>query len=389
VKTIKEGIDLASNGMLVLVAGGTYAEVGNKDLDFGGKAIHLKSAGACTIDCGDSGRGFYFHSGEALNSIVEGFIVQNGNVSSPAAGGAIYCNSSSPKIINCTITNNEATAQGTDDGYGGGICCYNHSNPTIENCTITSNTASAQSGGSAYGGGIFCDSSSPKITKCTITGNSATGDLGGGGGIHCFNGSNPTISRCIISNNLATGYGGGVCCWDNCSPAINNCIIVNNTATGGTGCGGGGLCCYESSNPTVTNCTIADNTATNGGGILCYGSNPTLNNTILWGNSAAADGHQAHAFTSSNLTLHYCDYSDSTNDFTNITLWTDTYCITSDPKFVAAGSNYHLQADSPCIDAGKNELAIGTTDLDNNPRIVDGNGDDTATVDIGAYEYHP
>jgi len=30
-----------------------------------------------------------------------------------------------------------------------------------------------------------------------------------------------------------------------------------------------------------------------------------------------------------------------------------------------------------------------TTDLDGHPRIVDGNGDSTATVDMGAYEYQP
>jgi hypothetical protein len=30
-----------------------------------------------------------------------------------------------------------------------------------------------------------------------------------------------------------------------------------------------------------------------------------------------------------------------------------------------------------------------TTDLDGNPRIVDGNGDDVATVDMGAYEFQP
>jgi predicted outer membrane repeat protein len=384
VQTIQKGIDLASNGWMVLVADGIYVDVGNKDLDFGGKAIHLKSAGGAIIDCEDSGRGFYFYSGETLNSIVDGFTIQNGNVSSPAAGGGIYCDGSSPKIINCTITNNKAVAQGTDDGYGGGVCCYNGSNPTIENCTITSNTASAQSGEFAYGGGIFCDNSSPKITNCTITGNSAAGSpsgggggnlSGGGGGIFCYNGSNPPISKCIIRNNSATYYGGGICCWDNCSPAITNSIIVNNATTINTYCGGGGLCC-SSSNPTITNCTIANNTANYGGGILCYGSSPTLNNTILWGNSAATSGHQFYAFTASSLTLDHCDCPDPAGT------------ITSDPKFTA---DYHLQADSPCIDAGSNALAIGATDLDGNPRIVDGNSppDDVATVDIGAYEHPP
>jgi len=48
-----------------------------------------------------------------------------------------------------------------------------------------------------------------------------------------------------------------------------------------------------------------------------------------------------------------------------------------------------LQTGSPAIDAGDNSLVpLGvTTDLDGNPRIVDGDGDTTETVDMGAYEF--
>ena len=43
--------------------------------------------------------------------------------------------------------------------------------------------------------------------------------------------------------------------------------------------------------------------------------------------------------------------------------------------------DYHLQSNSPCINAGDNYYAGMTNDLDNNPRVRGG------TVDIGAYEY--
>ena len=63
--------------------------------------------------------------------------------------------------------------------------------------------------------------------------------------------------------------------------------------------------------------------------------------------------------------------------------------IAADPMFVdAAGGDYHLQAGSPCIDAGTNEGAPNM-DFDGNPRPIDGDGDNIAVVDMGAFEFMP
>ena len=43
--------------------------------------------------------------------------------------------------------------------------------------------------------------------------------------------------------------------------------------------------------------------------------------------------------------------------------------------------NFHLQSNSPCINAAVNAAASFATDLDGNPRIVGG------TADVGAYEF--
>jgi len=78
--TIQKGIGVASPGDIVLVHDGAYTGSGNKNLDFKGKNITVKSengAESTIIDCENSGRGFYFHNGETSDAKVEGFSIQH------------------------------------------------------------------------------------------------------------------------------------------------------------------------------------------------------------------------------------------------------------------------------------------------------------------------
>ncbi len=66
--------------------------------------------------------------------------------------------------------------------------------------------------------------------------------------------------------------------------------------------------------------------------------------------------------------------------------WPGTGNIDADPCFVDSDANdYHLLPTSPCIDTGDPNYLAGPneTDLDGNPRIIDGR------IDMGAYEYNP
>jgi len=61
--------------------------------------------------------------------------------------------------------------------------------------------------------------------------------------------------------------------------------------------------------------------------------------------------------------------------------------IDQDPHFLGVG-DAHLAEGSPCIDAGDNSApAVPPIDIDGQERILDGDGDLLAIVDMGADEY--
>jgi hypothetical protein len=99
-------------------------------------------------------------------------------------------------------------------------------------------------------------------------------------------------------------------------------------------------------------------------------SNPTVINSILWGNGSGAQ------IVNSNSTVSVT-YSDVQNGYEG------TGNIGADPMFMdALNGDHRLPFFSPCIDTGSNNAVPSglATDLDGNPRIVN------QTVDIGAYE---
>ena len=241
--TIQDAIDAAGGGDIIELTDGTFTGNGNRDIDYGGKAITIRSQSgnpaSCVIDCGgselDSHRGFHFHSAEGAGSVLQGVTVTNGHVEDQnhVGGGGICCDGCSPTISNCVISGNSADGD-TYHPTGAGISCRNFASPTITGCVISGNLCGVGGIKSGYGGGIYCYSNScPAISGCTITGNNATYL---GGGLYTYY-AGPTLTGCVLSDNTA-GSGGGVFAGDGDS-MLEGCTIVGNSA----GFAGGGIYC--------------------------------------------------------------------------------------------------------------------------------------------------
>jgi hypothetical protein len=261
--TIQAGIDAAQPGDTVLVADGIYKGIGNRNIDFKGKRITVRSANGpknCIIDCENQGGGFYLHSSEGNDSVISGFTITGGY---SADGGGIYGIDSSPTISRCIIRGNSSYTVG--DYYGGGICLkttYSTSliKPVITNCVISGNKS-----GRRGGGGIYLSSAAAIITNCTIVGNSTNLEWGyPGGGIE---GGNATITNCIIRGNAPNQInGGGTCSYSNieggrlgqgnidvnaafADPAINDFRLLDYSPCIGSGTSTGALAVDITGNP--------------------------------------------------------------------------------------------------------------------------------------------
>jgi hypothetical protein len=386
--TIQEGIDAAVNGDIVIVAEGFYNDANNVDLNFGGKAITVRSTDPndfdvvynTTISCNgtesENHRGFIFNSGEGRDSILEGFTIDGGYATN---GGSIYCSNSSPTIKSCLITD----------------------------CTT-----------SVDGGGIYCGSgSSPLISDCWIIGNYTPYEVfqGYGGGIYCGSGSSPVITDCRIEVNYA-GKGGGIACVGGSTVAINDSVVCMNTATADFSCvscgvyGGGGIYSRANSSGTpvtnVNNCTIVGNQATNGavGGVYAQSGLINLSNSIVWDNAAfyGSEIGKGNTFGEDGyLNVSYCDIKGGLGGVflgVGCCLTWGLGNIDSDPCFAywngvwVWAPDFHLESQagrwdpcsqnwatdavtSPCIDAGNPGCVLG-----NEPNDVA-----NVRINMGAY----
>jgi hypothetical protein len=212
----------------------------------------------------------------------------------------------------------------------------------------------------------------PILDGFVITGGNADGtdEHTKGGGIYNFF-FDLTMINCRLEDNTAVS-GGGIANLG-CFPTLINCVITANTALNG-----GGI--YNlMAFPDVTNCTFSGNAATTGGGMFNGTlSEAVVTNCILWGDM----GGEIYNDTDSSAEVTFSDVQGGYGA-------PDANNIDAEPLFVdSAAGDFRISHGSPCIDTGDNNaLNLPSTDILDNPRIVDGDCNSVATVDMGAYEF--
>jgi hypothetical protein len=277
-------------------------------------------------------------------AILDGFDIKNGYSDDYYHGGAgIFCEKSTLKINNLTISNN------TSDYYAGGLL-VKESDLDMKNSMITSNSAEV-------GTSIILESCRMNIENCKILNN--TGYSGTGGII--VNSSKGKIINCLISNNYGERAG----------------AIVS----------------YQS-NYALVNSTLTNNKCIFGGpGGIYVTDTLFILNSILWDSGFGGSATQI-SFTNGNLLkIQNCDIENGAN--LNVPAQNYLNNKDADPQFrnpnnitgnspLASFSDWSLNSHSPCVDSGYYDSEYVTTavDIEGNPRVCN-NG----TIDIGAFEY--
>lgn len=372
---IQEAIDAAEYEGTVIILSGTYSGEGNRDLDFKGKTITVRSTdpndssivAETVIDCNgsetDPHRGFVFNNYETRQSIVAGLTITGGY--NETGGGIFFGKSTAPTMINCIFSENQAYC-------GGAVYCYN-ANPELINCEFINNSSAAAGGALyCYVDYVECDS---VLEDCLFQGNTT---IYNGGAIYNSGPINALLTNCIFTENASSGGGGAVRNTYYANTTFTNCIFSKNQAQ----TYGGGIRGSIDSKITITNCTFSSNMAISGSSVACTtdDQNGQYPSTIQIINSILRDsGDEIWKNDESKITVTYSNIPNSQGTGP----WSGQGNINADPFFADENnSDYHLKSQSGrydpiteswvtdemtslCIDAGDIDSSIGAEPLPN------------------------
>ncbi len=338
--TIQAAVDATEDGDVIELEDGVYTGDGNRDVDYLGKAITIRSQSGdpatCIIDCQassqDMHRGFSLTSEEGPESVLTGITVTNAYVwgdEPTRRGGGVRAYFSSPTITNCVFDN-------CSSEYGGGVCCFYGASPNISDCLFTRCDA-------WRGGGVYVHEYIATIFDCRFVDNESDK----GGAIVTRNAIDMLISNCEFIDNRSTTYCGGTIYFNlNTTALVEDCVFIDSYSADY----GGAVCCEEFSEPVLRNCTFYNcESAWGAAGILAAsGSLPVLENTIIAGSPSG----EAVRCESAYAELSCCDlYGNAGGDWVGCIAYQygTNGNIAEDPLFCdPEDGNLFLQTISPC-----------------------------------------
>ncbi|WP_345030454.1 choice-of-anchor Q domain-containing protein [Ravibacter arvi] len=326
--------------------------------------------------------GFVVKGGQADSYGLAPILGKNGFEISYAGGGGITASASTPTtmIRNCTFEENYAIT-------GGGALII-QGEPVLRECIFRNNhvieaSAEDELGDANSGGAMFVYTASPLIDRCAFVGNSAPV----AGAMANYGSSSPTVVNSVFSGNHAAHTALTVNVQS--SPVFVNTLFTGNYTTGGTEPAGETpvpsvfMASRYGSAPRLVNCTVSGNDLSAGSAapaaffLNTNQSSVTVHNSIIYGNKGfkrlTLDTLQSESF------FRYSLAQGRDADATGHNLAGDI-----DPLFVNAETgDYRLQACSPAIDRGSNDLLLAgmVNDADHLPRSVH------AATDLGAFEF--
>jgi predicted outer membrane repeat protein len=351
----------------------------------------------------------------ANDAILDGFVIMAGVANGDSAtaqnlGGGMRNVDASPTLRNIVFRRNRATGGGAMHNAG-------DSSPMLENVSFIENSAGFTGTGGAV---LSVDESAPILVAVEFVNNSA----GRGGAIFVDHNSAPGLSEVLFASNVAHNaggaivaeraaqlsitnarflensagdFGGAISTDDSIFVEITNAVFLGNYVTVESGDGAGGAIARgDSGTMTLTNVTFNRNSVNppdpllGAAGAIFNSGTLNLRNTILWGNED--NQGQPEISGVSGASIRHSIVQGGEPD--GVGEWLDSLgedLAAHDPRFVDPSSgNLELLPNSPAIDAGNSLLpGLPDFDLNGNPRVVDGNEDGSAVIDMGAFEFQP
>ncbi len=350
---IADSITVPANNTLTLESGSIFRFAEEGALVINGELRANGAPGDSIIftDTGTLGwEGIDMRSGASDSTLFQYCVITESRSS------AIQAYQVSPRIFDSRLSHNISLSQ-----RGGAFNLMQDAAAHIERCVISDNY------GELDGGGVYCmNGADAKIIDCIIQNNASSF----GGGIYA-NSADVTLTGTLVRDNYADWYGGGMYCYQDQGTTTRSVFSGNHADLGGGGIN------IRNSSMQVTNTTLYDNSAgTGAGGVHIFNDSDALVNSTL---VAASDPVGIFIEESDDAAVTYSLVWDSEeSDFNGILpdgmgLRTtvnvngdscDAYGnLSLNPLLVdPEHGDVHLQAGSPCINAGDPALPFDPDD---------------------------